>query len=171
LAVSFDRPLAPNASLIVDTAGSQTAPVVVGSANLTATTAKMDGFAIFHLIPGAQEAVVPVETRNAPFYLLPFDNTGGVTLGIAIENVIAQAANVAIVIRDDTGVQLATDSIPMSANGHTSFLLSMRYLINGKQARHHRVRYATKWKDQRSGHPGYAFGFHSHANDRSCPCR
>jgi len=133
LAVSFDRPLAPNASLIVDTAGSQTAPVVVGSANLTATTAKMDGFAIFHLIPGAQEAVVPVETRNAPFYLLPFDNTGGVTLGIAIENVIAQAANVAIVIRDDTGVQLATDSIPMSANGHTSFLLSMRYLITANR--------------------------------------
>ena len=55
-------------------------PVLVGSAQLAATGA-VDGFAIFHLIPGAQEAVVPMETRNANSYLLPFDNTGGVVLG------------------------------------------------------------------------------------------
>jgi hypothetical protein len=128
MAFSFDRTLAANASLIVDTAGPQTPPVKVGTANLTATGA-MDGFAIFHLIPGAQEAVVPVETRNAPSYLLAFDNTGGVALGVAIHNLPFQAANVGIVIRDDTGAQLATDSIAMSATGHTSFVLSTRYPV------------------------------------------
>ena len=127
-AVSFDRLLAANASLIVDTAGPQTPPVQIGTANLTAT-GTMDGFAVFHWIPGAQEAVVPVETRNAPSYVLAFDNTGGVVLGVAMENPTSQAANVGIVIRDDTGVQLTTDSIPISANGHVSFVLPTQYAV------------------------------------------
>ena len=127
-AVSFDRSLAANASLLVDTAGPQTPPVLVGSANLTATGAT-DGFAIFHLIPGAQEAVVPVETRNAPSYLLAFDNTGGVVLGVAMHNPTFQDANIGIVIRDDTGVQLATDSIPMPATGHFQFVLPLQYPV------------------------------------------
>ncbi|HEV2201280.1 MAG TPA: hypothetical protein VGR73_15795 [Bryobacteraceae bacterium] len=133
LAGSFDRLLAANASLIVDTAGPQTPPVLVGTANLTATTAAMDGFAIFHLDPGAQEAVVPVETRDAPSYLLAFDNTGGVVLGVALDNIPFQPANIGVVIRDDTGAELATDSIPMSADGHTSFVLSTQYPVTANK--------------------------------------
>jgi hypothetical protein len=60
----------------------------VGSAQIAAN-GNLDGFAIFHLIPGAQEAVVPMETRNASSYLLAFDNTGGVVLGVAVEKVSA----------------------------------------------------------------------------------
>ncbi len=112
-----------NASLIIATAGPQTPPVEVGSAQLTATGA-MDGFAIFHLIPGAQEAVVPMETRNAGSYILAFDNTSGVVLGAAVANVSANAGNVGIVLRDDTGAQIGTGSIPIAGNGHTSFVLS-----------------------------------------------
>jgi hypothetical protein len=70
---------------MITTAGPQTPPVLVGSAQLAATAA-VDGFAIFHHVPTAQEAVVPMETRNASSYLLPFDNTGGVVLGVAAEN-------------------------------------------------------------------------------------
>ncbi|HSR05928.1 MAG TPA: NF038122 family metalloprotease [Bryobacteraceae bacterium] len=86
LASSLDQTIAANASLLITTAGPQTPPVEVGSAQLAAAGA-VDGFAIFHLIPGAQEAVVPLETRNASSYLLAFDNTGGVLLGVAVENV------------------------------------------------------------------------------------
>ena len=103
LAGSLDRTLAANASLIVDTAGAQTPPVLVGSAQLAAT-GSVDGFAIFHLIPvTSQEAVVPLETRNASSYLLAFDNTNGLVLGVAVENVSAQSAVIPVVIRDDTG--------------------------------------------------------------------
>ena len=89
-AASFDRTIAANASLIATTAGPQTPPVLVGSAQLAATGA-VDGFAIFHQIPTAQEAVVPMETRNASSYLLAFDNTNSLVLGVAVENVSAQA--------------------------------------------------------------------------------
>lgn len=134
LGATFDRVLAANASLIVNTAGAQVPPVVVGSAQLAATDA-VDGFAIFHLIPGAQEAVVPMETRTANSYLLPFDNTGGVVLGIAVDNVSAQNAVIPVVIRGQTGavISLAGTTLFLAGNGHTSFVLSSKYPMTNLQ--------------------------------------
>jgi hypothetical protein len=123
---SIDRTLAPNASLVITTAGPTNVPVQVGSAQLGAT-GTLDGFAIFHSIPGAQEAVVPLETRNARSYLLPYDNTNGAVLAMAIANVSAQAATIPVIIRDDTGAQIGTDSISLAGNGHTSFVAPDRY--------------------------------------------
>src|ERR1019366_7908704 len=91
------------------------------------------GFAIFHLIPNAQEAVVPLETRNASSYLLAFDNTNGVVLGVAVANVSVQSGNVGIVIRDDTGAQIGSGSLAMSGNGHTSFVLSTQYPVTANK--------------------------------------
>ena len=134
LAASLDRTLAGNASLIVNTAGSQTPPVLVGSAQLSATSS-VDGFAIFHLIPGAQEAVVPMETRNASSYLLAFDNTSGVVLGVAVENIAVAAGNIGVVIRDDAGVVISAPgtSIYLVGNGHTSFVLSQQYPVTSEK--------------------------------------
>jgi len=87
-------------------------------------TGDVDGFAIFHLIPGAQEAVVPLETRNAGSYLLAFDNTNGVVLAVAVANVSAQAANIPVIVRDSTGAQIATGTIALPGNGHKAFVLS-----------------------------------------------
>ena len=125
---SLDRMLSANASLVLTSAGPQTPPVQIGSAQLSAT-GPVDGFAIFHLIPGAQEAVVPLETRNAGSYLLAFDNTGGVVLGVAVQNVSNSAATVPVVIRDDTGVVISPPgtTLSLSASGHTSFVLSQQY--------------------------------------------
>ena len=130
LAASFDRTLPANASLIVTTAGPQTPPVLEGSAQLAAT-GSVDGFAIFHLIPGAQEAVVPMETRNASSYLLAFDNTDGVVLAAAVANVSAQAANIGIVIRDDTGSVIGTPgaTIALGANGHTALVVPSQFPV------------------------------------------
>jgi len=124
LASSLDQTIAANASLVITTGGPQTPPVEVGSAQLAATGA-VDGFAIFHLIPGAQEAVVPLETRNAGSYLLAFDNTGGVVLGVAVENVSSQSAFIPVVIRDDSGTVITPGaSMFLAGNGHYSFVLS-----------------------------------------------
>jgi hypothetical protein len=130
LAASLDRTIAANASLVITTAGPQTPPVQVGSAQLAATGA-VDGFAIFHLIPGAQEAVVPMETRNASSYLLAFDNTGGVVLGVAVENVSAQSATIPVVIRDEAGTVIGVPgaTLSLAGNGHYSFVLSTLYPV------------------------------------------
>jgi Beta-galactosidase len=125
LASSLDRSMAANSSLILDTAGPQTPPVLVGSAQLAATGA-VDGFAIFHQIVTTQEAVVPMETRNASSYLLAFDNTNGLVLGVAVENVSGQNALIPVIIRDDTGAVVSSPgaSISLGGNGHIAFVLS-----------------------------------------------
>ena len=125
LASSFDQSLAPNALALVTTGGPQTPPVLVGSAQLAAT-GPVDGFAIFHQIATTQEAVVPLETRNASSYLLAFDNTNGLVLGVALENVSAQNAVIPVIIRDSSGVVISAPgaSISLAGDGHTSFVLS-----------------------------------------------
>ena len=128
LASSLDRTLSGNASLAILSAGPQTPPVQVGSAQLSATGA-IDGFAIFHLIPGSQEAVVPLETRAAGSYLLVFDNTSGVVLGVAVQNVSASAATIPVIIHDDAGTVISPPGTTLSlqSSGHTSFVLSTQY--------------------------------------------
>ena len=90
--------------------------MLLGSAQLT-TTGEVSGFVIFR--HNGQEAVVPIESRNAAAYVLAFDNTQGTATGIAVNNVSgsAQAVNIPVVIRSDAGLQLATDSLTLAPNG------------------------------------------------------
>ncbi|HEV2202666.1 MAG TPA: hypothetical protein VGR73_22845 [Bryobacteraceae bacterium] len=120
--------IAPNATFVIE------ASSVIEAAGLVNTTAEgsaqlsadgtVDGFAIFHFDPDNQEAVVPMETRNAASYLLAFDNTGGVLTGVALANVSASMAIIPMTIRDDTGALVTTSSIVLAGSGHTSFVLS-----------------------------------------------
>lgn len=122
---SVDDAIAPNASWIASTQVKPASTSLVGTAQVL-STGNVDGFAIFHLIPSAQEAVVPLETRNASSYVMAFDNTNGVVLAVAIANVTAQPATVGIVIRDETGAIIGTPgtSFNLSANGHLAFVTS-----------------------------------------------
>ena len=134
LAASFDRTIAPNASLIATTAGPQgNSNVLVGSAQLAATSS-VDGFAIFHHIQTQQEASVPMETRKASSYLLPFDNIGGLVLGIALANISAQAVTVQVVIRDDNGQQIGGGPLPqLVAGDHFQFGLAAQFPISANK--------------------------------------
>ncbi len=126
LAATFDRPVGSYASLIVDSAGPQgTPPVLIGSAQLVSTNT-VNGFAIFHQTTTGQEAVVPMDTRRATSYLLAFDNTNGLVLGVAVENVAAQPAVIPVIVRNENGALIATQktSISLDGNGHLQFVLT-----------------------------------------------
>ncbi len=133
LGASLDNTLAPNASLVISTGGPTTPPVQVGSAEL-ATAGAVDGFAIFHQIVTAQEAVVPLETRNASSYLLAYDNTEGVGLGVALANLTSHSVTIAVNIRNESGSPIANLSTSLEPSGHASFVLSNAYPItaNGR---------------------------------------
>ncbi len=128
LTASFEQNIAPNASLIVQTAGPQTGPVKVGSAQV-ATTGAIDGFAIFHHVLTGQETVVPLEGPGAASYLLAFDNSGGNVLGIALANPLAKDQNIGVGISDDSGTFIEADSLIIPANGHISFVLPALYPV------------------------------------------
>ncbi len=123
VASSISQSVGANASLWVQSAGTLTDPPLTGSAQLT-TTGNISGFAIFRYNPNGQEAVVPLESRDASAYLLAFDNTNGTATGVAINAISTQAVDVPVVIRDGTGALIGTGSIPLAANGHSSQMLA-----------------------------------------------
>ena len=125
-ASSMTQILAPGASVWIQSAAPATSGLLPGSAQLT-TTGNVSGYAIFRYNPNGQEAVVPMESRNASGYLIAFDNTNDTVTGVAINSISSQVANISVVIRDDTGNQIGTGSIPLNANGHTSFILTTQY--------------------------------------------
>ncbi len=129
LAASLNQTLSSNASLIVQSSGPATASLLTGGAQVGASGGEVGGFAIFHINSSSQEAVVPLETRNAASYFLAFDDTNNIATGVAIENISGQAVTVNAIIRDDTGAVLQTDPIALPASGQASFVLSTQYSV------------------------------------------
>jgi len=123
VASTVSQSLAPGATLLVQSAAPLSDPTpTIGSAQLT-TNGNVGGFVIFRYNPNGQEAVVPLESRNATGYIIAFDNTSSTATGIAINNASAQAASVPVVVRNDAGVQIASDTLSLAANGHLAFTL------------------------------------------------
>jgi sugar lactone lactonase YvrE len=110
-------------SLIVEVQDPGGATATSGSALLT-TAGNIGGFAVFRYNPTGQEAVSPLQTVNAPSYILPFDDTGSLDTGLAIANLAAQPASIGVIIRNDAGAELAIGGITLPALGHTSFMLT-----------------------------------------------
>jgi hypothetical protein len=123
LGSTFDENINAGATLVLDTTGPATQTTVTGWSELL-TSGNINGFAIFKYTPTGQGAVVPLETRNAGSYVLAFDNTGELATGLAIANLATSAANVGVILRDDTGAQIGTGSISLPAQGHNSFMLT-----------------------------------------------
>ena len=113
-ASSITQTLAAGATLLVQSNGAPS--LLTGSAQLS-TSGNVSGFVIFR--HNGQEAVVPMENRNAAAYLLAFDNTGGTATGVAVNTVSSgsQTLSIPMVLRDDTGALLANGNLAVAANG------------------------------------------------------
>ena len=120
--------LAGRAMLVVQTQGQNGLPALEGSVELTAA-GPISGFEIFQSIAFRQEASVPLETRTPNSFVLVFDDTSGLTTGVALANVTNSPANVTVTLRDNTGALLQTGSVNLAAQGHVSFLLPNAYPI------------------------------------------
>ena len=123
LASTIDRTLNPNAQIVMESTGPDNVATLVGSGQLS-SNGNMSGFGIFSNPKQHWNALVPLETRNASKYILAFDNTSPLTTGLAVASLAAQATNVPVIVRDDTGTQIGNSTIPLSALGHTSFMLN-----------------------------------------------
>jgi len=113
--------LAAGASMIIVANDPNKADV--GSAQLT-TTGPIGAFAIYQYTPSGQEAVVPLETRNGEWYLLPFDNTNSIVTGVAVANISAQESVLDLRLHDDTGAVIDGKPLVLPPYAHTSFLLT-----------------------------------------------
>ncbi len=129
---SLDPLLLPNATLTLQSSGVDGSPVQTGSARLT-SDGSVTGFIRFTYGPRDQDAIVPLETRNAASYILAFDNTNGLATGVAVANNTSAPINIAVTIRDATGAQLGLEIITIPANGHSAFVLSNRFTQTANQ--------------------------------------
>ncbi len=128
LASTLERTLNPGATLIIECEGPVTQDTQQGAAQLLSNGA-ISGFAMFRQSNGdaEQEAVVPLETRSASAYVLPFDNTTGIQTGVAVANLVAQAGASVVVIKDDAGSEVMSTTLNFVARGHTAFVLTSLY--------------------------------------------
>ena len=120
---SLDRILNPYELTVLDIQRDSATDELPGSA-LFSTDGSASGSIVFEYRPTGQQAVVPLETRNAPSYVLAFDNTGDLQTGVAIANASAQDATLSVIVRDETGRPITTHSESLWARGHTSFMLT-----------------------------------------------
>ena len=97
------------------------------------TTGNISGFEIFRWTTFGQEASVPLETRTPNSFVLVFDDTNGLTTGVALANLIATTANVTVRIYDDAGALLQTTSINLASGGHRSFMLPDNYAVTANK--------------------------------------
>jgi hypothetical protein len=116
------KTLAAGATFVVASSGGQN--LVTGSAQLS-TGGHVSGFVIFR--HNNQEAVVPLESRNAPGYIIAFDNTGGTATGIAVNAVSTAPVSIPVTVRDDAGSQISTYALNLATNGHLAFTLAQKY--------------------------------------------
>jgi hypothetical protein len=120
--------IGPGATVIFQTTGPPTQVTQTGWAQLL-TNGNIGGHAVYTQTVGSsvQEAVVPIETRNPDAFVLPFDNVGGFSTGVAVANTTAAQANIAVIIRDDTGAMLQVQTLTLPALGQISFDMATRF--------------------------------------------
>jgi hypothetical protein len=109
-----------------------------GSAATTIASGEMrfdsgvGAFLRFRYVPNGQEAMVPLESRQAKTFTIGFDNTNGFTTGIAI---VCGAFNVgpsfspavSITIRDDSGKLIDSGTVSMTPGVRDSYALTDRF--------------------------------------------
>ncbi|MEQ1949198.1 MAG: hypothetical protein ABL995_18540 [Bryobacteraceae bacterium] len=125
---TLDRTLAPNAQLLIESTGPDSSAAQIGWAQLSGDTG-VGGFGIFTNATFGWNAVVPLETRTANSYILAFDNSGALVTGVAVANAANATAVVPVIVRDDTGTQIATGTVNLSALGHDSFTLNQKFPV------------------------------------------
>ena len=122
---SLNQTIAPNATFIAVSTEPSNLPPLVGSARVT-SDGRVDGFVIYHFAWSGQEAIVPMETRAASAYMLPFVNPPFGSTGIAIANTATGNVDVSVWMQvGGTYIGLGTLTVP--ASGHTSFVLDQKF--------------------------------------------
>jgi hypothetical protein len=121
---SVSATIYPNATLLISM-GGQAGSTVVGWADVT-SAGPVNGFAIFRTVSSnspVSEGTVPLQTQFPTAITLPYDDTAGFVMGVALTNLSSATANVTATIWDDSGNQLGTQTVTIAVSGHSSFVL------------------------------------------------
>jgi hypothetical protein len=122
---SVNAVINPNATLLIST-GDQIASTYVGWADVQ-SSGSVGGYAIFRSTPATgspSEGTAPLQAQPPSTLTLPYDNTGGFAMGVALANLSTASANITATVWDDSGNQLGTQTITIGGSGHMAFVLT-----------------------------------------------
>jgi hypothetical protein len=117
----------PNASLLITT--GQLTSTVDGWADIL-STASLSGYAIFRSTPATgspSEGTVPLQSQYPSTIALPYDNTNGFVMGVALANLSTSEVSVTATMWDANGNQIGIQTITIAGSGHTSFVLPNQF--------------------------------------------
>jgi photosystem II stability/assembly factor-like uncharacterized protein len=128
-AASITVVINPNATVVVSME-DQGASTSVGWADVLSSSGSLSGFAIFRYTssPGTvSEGTAPLVTQFPTKVLVPYDNTGGFSTGMALVNLSTVPVSVTATLWNATGSSLGTQSIALVASGHASFFFPDKF--------------------------------------------
>jgi len=129
---SLDCSLDPGAMFVVETQAPDVAETLVGWTELQSSD-NVIGFAVLRSRVGPDrdaEAMLVLEQRRGLAYLLPYDDAGGFRTGIAIANQSPDSpADLTLLLRDEAGGTISTESLALPPRGHASFVASERFPV------------------------------------------
>ena len=130
---SVNAVLNPNTTILIS-AGDPSLSQVIGWAEVLSSV-PVGGFAIFRSAIGTpSEGTVPLQTQTPSAFILPYDNTGGFVMGVALANLSASSVIITATMWDDNGTLLGSQGINVAGSGHTSFVLPTQLpLTSGKR--------------------------------------
>jgi hypothetical protein len=107
------------------------------------------GFAVVsQRAPGGrtEQASIPISSRFSADFAIAFDNTGPLTTAVALVNPSAfEAANVTVLLRDETGVEFARDTFTLQPLAHSADTLAHAYPMTvGRRGMAEFVTFATQ---------------------------
>ena len=123
-ASSVNATMNPNTTLLISM-GDHVASTVVGWADVL-SSGSLGGYAIFRQMPqtgSPSEGTVPLQSQFPSTVTLPYDNTAGFVMGVALANLATSSASTTATMWDDSGNQLGTQTITIAGSGHTAFVL------------------------------------------------
>jgi hypothetical protein len=128
-ASSVQMTLNPNETVLLSM-GDQLTTNIEGWADVL-SSGSLGGFEIFRwdLNNTVSEGTVPLQAQYPTLTTIPYDDTNGFFMGVALTNLSSSLAPVTVTMWDESGNQLGAQFLTIPANGHTSFLLANQFSL------------------------------------------
>jgi hypothetical protein len=124
--------LGPSQSTVFRTLGTASFSTE-GWADFRTTSVALNGTAVYTSTNDNTQVTIPFVIPAAGDLILPFDNTAGYGMGIAVVNKLIPGQAVQVTILDQNANPIATGAVNLNGLGHTSFDLAGQYPLTANK--------------------------------------
>ncbi len=124
--------LGPSQSAVFRTMGTNSVSTE-GWADFKTTSVALNGTAVYTSTNDNTQVTIPFVIPAAGDLILPFDNTLGYGMGIAVVNRVTTSQTIQVIIQDQNANPIATGDLVVNGLGHISFDLAKQYPLDANK--------------------------------------